>query len=849
MRQRPTFRPRNILTLLTAVLLAGPLTAQSPRSTTATRAERAPVIDGRGDDAVWLKAPVVGGFRQWRPTEDADPVQRTEFKVAYDAEYLYVFVRAYDTHPDSIISQLARRDEEQANDEVVVMLDAYHDHRTGYEFRVNPSGVKTDLAIYNDEHEDTAWDAIWDVATRIDSLGWTAEYRIPFSQLRFAPTKGLVFGFAVWRNLQRSSVQSAWPLYRQSMAGLVSQAGELTGLDDLANPRRAEIAPYLLTQNEERPIGTGFDRHQKLAVGGDLKYAVAPNLTLNATVNPDFGQVEADPGELNLSAFETFFSEHRPFFVAGAGQFDFKVNCFVVLDCNTGEGLFYSRRIGRAPLLADQYGDATSPTSTRILGAAKLTGRSANGLSVGFLDAVTQRVSGIADHTIEPMANYAVMRVNQDYAAGNGSLGMMLTGVNRSLDASTEDFMHRSAYSGGFDARRRFGRFEFSGALMGSAVAGTATAIASTQENSTHYYQRPDDNLAFDSIRTSLSGSSTELRVAKVGGQHLVFESGYARRSAGFEINDIGFLQQANQQAWNNWMQFRFTKPNKVYQRLNWNLNYWQYWTLEGLETDHTFSTNIHTQFNNRMWLHLGGSKGLEQTYCDRNCTRGGPALRVEPQFAPWGGIEGDDRNAIVPSLWFNYRSGDGGRTHFLNLNPQVTLKVATRFLTTLSANVSHNRDDSQWFGNFTDHSGVTHYTFAALDQRTVGLTMRLNYTFSPTTSFQLYANPFISKGEYSRVREVTDARAARYDDRFTPYGDPTALADNPGFNVKQLRTNAVFRWEYRPGSALFLVWSQGRQSADPTVGNNNFGGDLSNLLSQHADNRFLVKISYWFNR
>lgn len=840
-------RPALLLTLLGVAV--APLAAQAPPSVRATRAAKAPVLDGRDDDAVWQVAPAVDGFRQARPREDADPVQRTEFKVAYDPEYLYVFIRAYDTHPDSIITQLARRDQDLANDNVIVMLDAYHDHRTGYEFWVNPSGVKVDVAIYNDGQEDPAWDAVWDVATRIDSLGWTAEYRIPFSQLRFAPAKELTFGFAVWRSVQRTTSQSTWPLIRRSKTGFVSQFGELTGLDDLESPRRAEIAPYFLTQNEAQPAGSGFERHQKLAIGGDLKYAVASNLTLNATINPDFGQVEADPGELNLSAFETFFSERRPFFVAGAGQFDFRVNCFAVVDCNTGEALFYSRRIGRAPLLADRFGDASSPTSTQILGAAKLTGRTTHGLSVGFLDAVTQRVGGIAGHTLEPATNYGVLRVNQDYAAGNGSVGMILTGVNRSLDASDQDFMHRSAYSGGVDARRRLGRFELSGSLMGSTVAGTAAAIAATQQRATHYYQRPDDHLAFDSTRTSLSGYSTELRFGKVGGQHTVFETGYGRRSAGFEINDIGFLQRADQQTWTNWLQFRFTRPNRVFQSLNWNLNYWQYWTLEGLTTDRAFNTNIHTQFTNRVWLHLGGTQGIGPTYCDRNCTRGGPALRVEPTFSPWAGLQGDTRKAIVPSLWVNYSRADGGRSHYVNLNPQLTLKVATRFSTTVSANVSWNKDDSQWFGNLTDSTGRLHYTFAALDQRTLGLTMRLNYTFSPSTSFQLYANPFISKGSYSRVRELADARATAYDRRFTAYGDPAALAANPGFNVQQLRTNAVFRWEYRPGSTLFLVWSQGRQAFEPEQGNDSFGGDLGNLLSQRADNRFLVKISYWLNR
>ena len=383
---------------------------------------------------------------------------------------------------------------------------------------------------------------------------------------------------------------------------------------------------------------------------------------------------------------------------------------------------------------------------------------------------------------------------------------------------------------------------------MGSSVQGTAAALAETQQKATHYYQRPDDNVEFDATRTSLAGYSTELRFAKVGGRRTVFETGYGRRSAGFELNDIGFLQRADQQTWTNWFALRFNNPNKVFQRLNWNFNWWQYWTLEGLPTERAFNTNIHTQLNNRWWLHLGGTHGVGQWYCDRNCTRGGPALRLEPGFSPWGGLEGDSRKAVVPSLWFNYSRNDGGRSHYLNLNPSVQFKVSTRFSSSLSANYSRNEDDSQWFRNIVDNAGVTHYVFAALDQKTLGLTWRLNYTFTPTTSFQWYANPFISKGEYSQVRELNNARAASYDDRFKPY-DETVLASQPGFNVKQFRSNAVFRWEYRPGSTLFLVWSQGREEFAPQMGNSSFRGDFDDLFSTRADNRFLVKMSYWLNR
>ncbi|MBA3495685.1 MAG: carbohydrate binding family 9 domain-containing protein, partial [Gemmatimonadales bacterium] len=501
-----------------------------PTATTvqATRTAVAPVLDGRDVDAVWISTPAVDQFLEARPSEGAAPKLRTEARVAYDARNLYVFVRAFDPHPDSIVSLLSRRDDQTASDYVTLMLDPYHDRRTGYEFSVNPAGVKSDYAIYGDGDEDVAWDAVWDAATRIDSLGWTAEYRIPLSQLRYSSKGGRTFGLLIWRVIQRHTASVTWPLYRTSRSGLASQFGELRGLEGLGSPGQAEITPYVVTKNVVDAGSADFNRDQQISVGGDLRYRVASNLLLNATANPDFGQVEADPSELNLSAFETFFSERRPFFVEGKGLFTFTVNCVVVVDCETGEGLFYSRRIGRSPQLAGTYGDAGSPTSTRILGAAKVTGRLPGGFSLGVLDAVTDHVAGPGGTTLEPPTNYAVVRGNQDFRGGDASVGFILTGVNRSLDPSGAPHLHRSAYTGGVDARWRFrGRFEVSGSLDLSRVGGDPAAIARTQRDPVHLYQRPDGPLTFDSTRTSLSGANQEIRFAKVGGKRLRFETAY----------------------------------------------------------------------------------------------------------------------------------------------------------------------------------------------------------------------------------------------------------------------------------------------------------------------------------
>ncbi|OLC04452.1 MAG: hypothetical protein AUH45_03055 [Gemmatimonadetes bacterium 13_1_40CM_69_22] len=821
-----------------------------PTSVAATRAARPPAIDGRDDDAVWREAPPITAFQEWRPSEGGPPKLPTEAKIAYDAANLYVFVRSFDPHPDSIITVLSRRDYFTPSDMIWLFLDSYHDRRTGYEFGVNPSGVKLDAQIYNDGNEDFAWDAVWDVATRVDSLGWTAEFRIPLSQLRYGRERTHTFGFTVDRDLYRYSQRVSWPLFRQSRAGFVSQLGEISGLDDLVAPRRLEAAPYLVTKNVSQFTATGIGRSQDVTIGGDLKYRVTSNFTLDATLNPDFGQVEADPGVLNLTAFETFFSERRPFFVAGRGLFRFDVNCNDV-NCSS-EGLVYSRRIGRAPELAGAYSDTTSPAFTTILGAGKLTGRLPGGLTIGALDAVTAHVTGAGGATIEPTTNYGVVRLRQDLRGGESSAGAIVTAVNRDNDSWTSPYLRRSAYVGAADFRHRFpgGRFEIAGSLDLSRVAGSAPAITAAQRDAVHYFQRPDAGLSFDTTRTSLSGNAEELQIAKVGGAHLQGQTSYQRRSTGFEINDLGYLQRADQQSWSTWIGYFDRHQRALYQRFQWNWNWWQYWTSAGLPEERAFNTNTHITFRNTWSFHGGGTLGqLGETYC-YSCSRGGPMVRQDPYLAPWAGLNGDDRKAIVPYFWVNYWRGDRGQSRSINLSPEVDFKVASRFTAALIPSYTRTTNEVQPLGPSTDTSKVTHYLFAHLEQKQFAVTLRFTYPFTATTSLQVYAQPFVSKGTYSNVRELSATpRATDFASRYRAYAD-TAVTNHPGgFNFKQFRSNVVFRWEYRPGSTLFVVWSQGRQGSEAVEGTRGFGGDVGDLFTLRPDNSFLVKLSYWINR
>ncbi len=813
---------------------------------TAIRAPSSPQIDGRDADALWRDAPAVDGFRQFDPKEDVEPTLRTEARFAYDDRNLYVLVRAFDPRPDSIMALLSRRDERTQSDYIRVIVDSYHDKRTGYQLMVNPAGVKRDLYLYNDTNEDISWDAVWDVKTSIDSLGWLAEFRIPLSQLRYPKKESHTFGVAVHREVGRTNERSSWPVWRRSQSGLASQLGEVQGITGISSPRRLEIMPYSVQSNASVARAGDFGRTQRGTLGADIKYGLSSNLTLDAAINPDFGQVEADPSVLNLSAFEQFFGEQRPFFLEGTGILRFDQ------DCNDGActGLFYSRRIGRAPQLGFLSSDFNAvPTSSTILGAAKITGRLGNGLSVGILNAITDREMAGDALEVEPRTNYFVARVNQDLRSGRSGIGAILTAVNRDLDASAEPYLRSAAYTAGIDARHRFGpggNFSISGNAVGSLVRGSEQAIAATQRSSVHYYQRPGDDLEYDPTRTDLSGYGLNLGLNKNGGGITRFWTGGWYKSPGLEVNDVGFMTNVNNMGWSNWFAFVFQEPKAFYRRLQVNFNQWNSFMVDGTNTGVGGNININTTFKN-MWFMYAGMGGERASVC-ASCLRGGPYLNEDANLNSWFGFSGDSRKSIVPGLstWYNRR--DGGESFNYGLNPYMNLRIASRFSGQLGLTYQKNVDDRQWMRNFgTIGSDTTHYTVGHLAQQTLNLNARLNFTASPTLSLQFYGSPFVSVGEYSDWREVAAPRHDEYADRYRPFtlgGDPNSY----DFNFKQFRSNMVMRWEYRPGSTLFLVWGQGREQGNQDLGNFRGFRDYQNLFSAHPANTFLIKASYWFS-
>lgn len=802
-------------------------------------------IDGDLTDAVWAAAKPVTGFLQREPRTGAPATFETEARFAYDATALYVAVHAKDPEPDRIQGIRTRRDENSPSDWIRVYIDSFNDKRSAFEFAVNPAGVKQDVYWYNDTSTDAGWDAVWDVAVSRGADGWRAEFRIPFSQLRFTPSESVTFGLAIARRIGRLDETSSWPLLSRNESGYVSLFGSLTGLQLTRPPRRLELAPYMVGDVTTQPVAAGNPlvsaRGGNATVGVDLKYAWRPGLTLTATANPDFGQVEADPAVVNLSAFETFFAERRPFFVEGSGIFRFDV------DCNDGScsGLFYSRRIGRAPrgsAIVPDGGFSTAPAQTTIAGAVKLTGR-AGAFSVGVLNAVTTSEDAViasgglrSRQTVEPLTSYSVARARREFR-NQSALGFLATSTNRSLDAHTR-FLPGHAYTGGADWDWRLpGHYSITGFAAGSHVRGAAAAIDALQRSNVHLLHRPDaTSLEYNPTRTSLSGYAGAVAVNRIAGERVRFSSNVSWKSPGFDINDVGFIQRADQRTMSNWVQWRHDRPTRWTRSYRVNFNQWAGWNFDGDRLYSGGNINMHWVFANSWSAGLGYNINA-RGFADR-ATRGGPGAYVNPQRGLWTYMNSDTRRALSASL-NTFRADDRHGTTIGHVGATLTWRPTSFLRVSGGPSVMRSRNASQWIGPHGDA-----YVFGRLDQTTVAMTARVNYTVAPALSIQLYAQPFVSAGDYTSFKALADGRSKDYATRYAPYEYP----GNPDFNYRSFRTTNVLRWEYRPGSALFVVWQQGREEVE-AIGTFDLGRDFGRTFTAPGRNVFLVKWSYWVNR
>ena len=839
----------------------------------ATRVADADVtVDGAMEEAAWAAAAVATRFTQFEPDEGQPATQRTEARVLYGATALFVFMRAHDTSPGEIASQLTRRDQQSYSDLLGVVIDSYFDRRTAFQFVVNPAGVKQDVYRFDDTGEDAGWDAVWDVATARDEAGWSAEFRIPYSQLRFRDREEQTWGINFMRHLARREELSAWAPTTRADGGIVSRFGELRGLRDLDPPRRLEVLPYSLASLRRAPgdEANPFYRPNDAlgSVGADVKYGVTSDITLDVTINPDFGQVEADPAQVNLTAFETFFPERRPFFVEGAGIFNFGIALGDGDQAN--ESLFYSRRIGRAPQgWADpQGGYADADDQTTILGAWKLSGKTAGGWSIGALHAMTsEERADIAPGTgssfqqpVEPFSNHGVLRLQKDFAEGRSAVGFIGTTVNRNAGVAEELRLRSAAYTGGVDFRHRFGgdAWQLEGHVLGSHVRGSPDAIARTQRSPARYFQRPDaGHVNYDAERTSLAGGAANFGIMKFAGSPWRVGTGFQTRTPGFEVNDMGYQRDADYLVHWVWGGYHNSTPQGPFRNWFVNLNAWNVWNYDRDRAGTGGNVNVNFQLRN-FWHGYAGVNQELGAWSD-GMLRGGPLVRTEGQTNFWGGFGSDARKPVRINVnsWGNVRPESDSWS--FGVAPTLRVRPSGRATFNLGVMVSRNLDDRQWVRRI--NTDAPNYLFGRINQTTVGLTARMDYAFTPNLSLQVYAQPFVGSGSYSEFKRVADPRAERYADRFEAVevlpedsrylaelgGSPVSFG-NPDFSFRQFRSNTVLRWEYSPGSVLYLVWSQGRNHSAGT-GQFDFDSDLGELFGVMPDNIFMVKLSYWLSR
>jgi hypothetical protein len=817
-------------------------------SVTAARASGPVAMDGRLSAAVWAAAPVITTLVQRDPDEGEAVSQPTEVRILYDDVALYVAARL----DGPVTYRLGRRDMDLLDsDWFGITLDSHHDHGTGFRFQVNPGGVQRDATVRmagGGEVEDASWDAVWEVATAVTETGWTLEMRIPFSQLRFSPAAEQTWGLQIERIIGPRQERAHWSFQPKGQSGGVPTYGHLTGLRGAKPGRRLEALPFVVARGEYVDRGSNpfrGDREHGVSVGMDLLYRLTSHLTVNAALNPDFGQVEVDPAVVNLGVYETFLPERRPFFVEGSQIFRFTGN-------TSGGDLFYSRRIGRRPQVAPPTRAADVPDFTRILGAAKLSGRTPDGWSIGVLNAVTGRETGQFRHdgvdatmTVEPLSNYFVTRLRRDANAGRSSMGGIVTAVNRDLsDPLLGPTLHSGGYTGGLDFRHAWGdrTWAVEGSVAGSHVTGSRAAITRTQRLSHHYFHRPDaSHLDVDTTATSLTGYSVGASVARQAGHHWTGSLAAAVTAPSFEVNDIGFQTRTDRRDVQGVVTYSERQPGAVLRN----------WAATGVVRS---ETNFDGDRVMQMAVLQGHVRHLDywganivlqhqrRSFDDRS-TRGGPMMIRPGEVVLGASVNTDDRRPIVAGvnaaqLW-NLEDGGGWEA-----GAQVNFRMSPRWNLTVRPTFARIRMPAQYLATIPDAAASetfgARYVFAPLRLVQTDATIRLNVALQPRLTLEMFAQPLIVALDYDDPMTLAAPRTFE----FEPFEGAVPRLDR---TLRSLRGNALLRWEWRPGSTLYVAWQQSRLGEGET-GAFSWTEGPGALLDARPDNIFVVKASYWLN-
>ncbi len=848
---------------------------QSKSYTTHKINPKPPVLDGKLDDGCWAHAEWSGDFVQFEPYEDSLPSQNTQFAILYDDNNIYVAIKAFDSEPDKINKRLTRRDDGDG-DWVGVIIDSYEDKLTAFGFTVTAAGSKVDMIFTNDVNTDDSWDPIWYVKTSSDATGWFTEMRIPLSQLRFTKKDSYKWGVEVARFVYRKSELSLWSPLHKSANKMVSDFGTLEGISNISPKKDIELFPfalskYSLSEKEGRnPFATG--KETSFSAGLDGKVSITNDLTLNFSVNPDFGQVEADPSQVNLSAFETFYPEKRLFFIEGRNIFNFRMTSGDGDGSSTG--MFYSRRIGRSPhfepdLADNEYADI--PKNTSILGAFKLSGKTRNGTSIGVLESITQREvaeidkNGVrSDYPVEPLTNYLVARIEQDIDKGNTVVGGLFTATNRKIDDDNFLTLPASAYTGGANLTHYWKNKNYFFSVKGiiSSIYGSTESMTELQTTSTHNFQRPDaTHFEVDSSRTSLSGHGGTLEFGKFGGGHLRVLSWVTWSSPGLDFNDLGFMQQSDNIQQVAWFGYNEWQPKSFYNYFNFGGDIYTGWNFAGQNIYKGLEGNANLQFKNYYSIYTGfNMSGNSLSAYD---LRGGPMLRIPQSFTYRIGFDSDQRKKLQAGIYLMKRWSEYDNSNYQLLQFSLTYKPVNTVSFSISPEYAIGEDNLQYVTTI-EGDAPDNYIMAHLYSEQFSVAARINVGITPDMSIQYYGQPFFFAGNYSDFKKITDPDAPQYNNRFHEFtpneihfnyeteeyevdtnGNRTDFSfEDPNFHFLQYRSNLVFRWEYKPGSTFFVVWSQGRTTDGPK-GEFMFNDYAKELHSTFPQNDFLIKLSY----
>jgi hypothetical protein len=842
---------------------------------TTKRLIKAPIIDGAIQDDAWNVVEWSSDFTEKDPDEGTPPAYQTKFKVMYDSKYLYIAIRAFDDEPALIQKRLSRRDGFQG-DRVNVIIDSYHDKRTAFVFTTTAAGVKgEEIASQNGNNFDDSWNPIWYTNAKVDDKGWTAEMKIPFSQLRFGKAKEQIWGFNINRTIFRLQERSLWQRIPNEQAGFISESGELHGLKDLVSQKQLEIQPFTVLQQDLYPkeIGNPYKTGKDFSVnaGLDAKIGITNDLTLDLTINPDFGQVEADPGAIALDGFQVFFREQRPFFVENFNIFDFEF-------ANGSDNLFYSRRIGRNPhrdatLNVDEFADV--PQNSTILGAAKFSGKTRDGWSIGVLESVTanefatikQTDGSEREEIVDPLTNYFIARAQKDFNERNSFIGGIFTATNRNLNGNFNE-LHNAAYTAGLDFQHNWKNraYYLEGNAIFSRVLGSEEAIAATQRTLRHNFQRVDaKHVSVDENKTSLTGTGGRLELGKNGGGNWRYNGGVIWRSPELELNDVGFLRRTDQIIQFGNLRYLWQVPTDVYRNIDLSLEQNSDYDFGGNLNGIQFELQARVSFINNWSTNTGYSLSTHNS--DNFFLRGGPRWSMPNASFLYFFLNSDS------SKLFSFTLGYTNRRTAENVTSRDRFVIRTNYQPTDAFSMSF---DIEYVNLFDSTQYITEtalmsanndmrYILGRIQNKTLTTTLRLNYSFTPDISLQFYGQPFISKGRYTDLNYVLNPVGRSINDRISIYNqqqinfkndlyvideNTDGVTDysfsNPDFSFVQFQTNLVARWEYIPGSEIFLVWARG-SSGNADVTNGIVDSVSDQVFRTPANDTFLVKFTYRF--